>query len=112
VKQAGLLLIVVLGAALFPSRACAQDAAQGAVRELERRVDKQEMALERKAGIGGIVFLYAVFCALWAQNTGRNPWLWFVMGLLFNVISVVVLLVKNAEDRKRGRLQELGRINA
>lgn len=47
---------------------------------------------------GGAVFLFGAFCALWAQNTRRNPWLWFFMGLFFNVITVIVLLVKNSDD--------------
>jgi hypothetical protein len=46
------------------------------------------------------LFLFSAFCALWAQNTGRNAWLWFFMGLLFSVITVLVLLSKNSEDRK------------
>ena len=46
---------------------------------------------------GGVLFLFGAFCALWAQNTRRNPWLWFFMGLFFNVITVIVLLVKNAD---------------
>ena len=44
--------------------------------------------------------LFGAFCALWAQNTGRNAWLWFFLGLFFSVITVIVLLAKNANDRK------------
>ena len=47
---------------------------------------------------GVALFLCGAFCALWAQNTRRHPWLWFFMGLFFNVITVIVLLVKNADD--------------
>jgi len=55
------------------------------------------------SGTGGAAaFLFGAFCALWAQNTNRNAWLWFFMGLLFNVVTVVVLLVKNSNDRKTG----------
>ncbi len=53
------------------------------------------------AGGGAIAFLFGAFCALWAQNTGRNPWLWFFLGLFFSVITAIVLLAKNARDRKR-----------
>ncbi len=53
------------------------------------------------AGGGGVAFLFGAFCALWAQNTGRNPWLWFFLGLIFSVITAIVLLAKNANDRKR-----------
>ncbi len=53
------------------------------------------------AGGGAIAFLFGAFCALWAQNTGRNPWLWFFLGLFFSVITATVLLAKNARDKKR-----------
>lgn len=42
-----------------------------------------------------ILVLFGSFCALWAQNTGRSPWLWFFMGLFLHVITVLVLLAKN-----------------
>jgi hypothetical protein len=47
-----------------------------------------------------VILLCGVFCALWAQNTGRNPWQWFVLGAVFNVITLAVLLYQNAEDLK------------
>lgn len=50
----------------------------------------------------GLILLYGAFCALWAQNTGRNAWLWFFLGILFSVISLAVLLAKNGEDRRVG----------
>jgi hypothetical protein len=48
-----------------------------------------------------LVYLVGVFCALWAQNTRRNPWLWFALGAMFSLFSTLVLLWKNAEDRRR-----------
>ncbi|RUL86181.1 hypothetical protein [Tautonia sociabilis] len=47
-----------------------------------------------------MLLLFGGFCALWAQNTGRNPWLWFILGLIFNAIAVIVLLWKNSNDLK------------
>lgn len=52
---------------------------------------------------GGSAFLFGAFCALWAQNTGRGSWTWFFLGLFFNVITVIVLLSKNANDLRRTR---------
>jgi hypothetical protein len=49
-----------------------------------------------------LALLFGAFCALWAQNTGRNAWLWFFLGLLFHVFAVGVLLYKNAEERGAG----------
>lgn len=100
------LLIAALVAAVVPASASAQEKTEEQVRALQNRVSRLETAVEDKAGMAGIVFLYGIFCALWAQNTGRGPWLWFFLGLLFNVITVIVLLVKNADDRKRQTRQD------
>lgn len=71
---------------------------------LERRATELENKL-RNAGESGVtLMLFGAFCALWAQNTGRNPWLWFFAGLIFSVIAVVVLLTKNANDNFKRKL--------
>lgn len=49
---------------------------------------------------GAVIFLFEAFCALWAQNTQRNPWLWFFLGVFFSVITVLVLLYKNSKDKE------------
>lgn len=49
---------------------------------------------------GSTLFFVGVFCALWAQNTGRNAWLWFFCGILFAPITLIVLLIKNSSDRR------------
>jgi hypothetical protein len=46
-----------------------------------------------------IIFLFGAFCALWAQNTNRNAWLWFFLGLFFTILTVFVLLYKNSKDK-------------
>jgi hypothetical protein len=46
---------------------------------------------------GALALLFGAFCALWAQNTGRNAWLWFFLGLVFHVFAIGVLLYRNAE---------------
>lgn len=68
--------------------------------QLERRVSTLEQAVQSSRDGGLALFLFGAFCALWAQNTGRNPWLWFFLGLFFSVISVLVLLYKNSSDRE------------
>jgi len=57
--------------------------------------------LSHKVAKGFVLFFFAGFCALWAQNSGHNAWGWFFLGLLFSIITVTVLLYKNAEDRLR-----------
>ena len=44
-----------------------------------------------------VLFLFGIFCAYWAQTTGRNAWLWFFLGLCFAPITGLVLLYKNAK---------------
>ena len=44
-----------------------------------------------------LFFLSGIFCALWAQNTGRNAWLWFFLGVIFNFATLIVLLYKNSK---------------
>lgn len=68
--------------------------------ELERRVARAEHRSHGDQAAGVAVFLCAAFCALWAQQTGRNAWLWFFLGLFFSVIALLVLLYKNSNDKK------------
>ncbi len=110
-KTLVLCLVATLVASFVPARACAQGKVEEQVAALEKRVHQLEsrptiIPRPQESAGGGVVFLYGVFCALWAQNTGRSAWLWFFLGLLFNVITVIVLLVKNADDRKRLRRRE------
>lgn len=72
--------------------------------EMSQRIDKlseRVNALESKTNresLGAVALLFGAFCALWAQNTRRNPWVWFFAGAIFNVFAVFVVLVKNSED--------------
>src|SRR5258707_9328748 len=94
----GLLLFLTA----FPQHLLAQADAQRVI-NLEYRVSNLEQNFPIHADGGVAVFLFGAFCALWAQNTGRNPWLWFFLGLFFNVITVLVLLSKNSKDKLRPR---------
>ena len=58
------------------------------------------------AFLGMVFYLFALFCAYWAQKTGRNPWLWFFMGWLFAPVTGVVLLYINDQDKKEKQVQE------
>lgn len=85
----------------FASIAVAQDEAR--LSKLESRVARVEGKAARASAAGAVGFLFGAFCALWAQNTGRNAWLWFFVGLFFSVITVLVLLSKNSDDLKTRR---------
>ena len=97
-----------------PQLAAAQDDLQKRVDELSKRVEQLEVKQAHRVTeiyqeVGGtVLFLFGAFCALWAQNTNRNPWLWFFLGLIFNVFAVLVLLVKNSNDRRRARGEPAG----
>ena len=100
------LLGSVLVAMTFAGTAFADSSTESQLDDMDRRVDRlerrvtdTESALHQSGGAGIAFFLFGAFCALWAQNTGRSAWLWFFLGLLFNIITVIFLLSKNADDR-------------
>jgi hypothetical protein len=74
------------------------------VSQLEHRVSTLEEKIQQAGDQGPALFLSGAFCALWAQNSGRSGWLGFSLGLLFSVITVLVLLAKNSGDIDRRRL--------
>jgi hypothetical protein len=63
-------------------------------------VDRVQADFRNQAGSGAALFLFGVVCALWAQNSSRNPWLWFFLGLFVSIITGLVMLYKNSQDRK------------
>jgi hypothetical protein len=101
-----LLFLAGLFALGIPAAASAQSPA-ARFEDLDRRVQQLERQQQgARRGLGGlstIAFVAAVVSALWAQNTGRNAWLWFFLGLLFSVITLLVLLYKNAHDVRTRR---------
>jgi hypothetical protein len=94
----GLLLGMLLLLAGAPDRAFAQMENQGAA-SIESRVSSLEHRISDRAENGVVLFLFGAICALWAQKTGRNAWLWFFMGAIFSVITILVLLYKNSNDK-------------
>jgi hypothetical protein len=91
----GFLLLVVTFCSISPKPALGQDNLEQRVSHLEHRAISDE-------GVGLAAFVCAALLALWAQNTGRNAWLWFFLGLFFSVIVIFVMLYKNSNDRKTG----------
>ena len=93
-----LVIVALVSNFTLPIQALAQsDAAR--LDELERRVERVENRSGSNKATGGALYICAAFCALWAQQTGRNAWLWFFLGLFFSVITLLVLLYKNADER-------------
>jgi len=73
--------------------------------QLEQRVSTLERKVRQLGGEGVLLVLFGAFCALWAQNTGRNAWLWFFLGVIFSFVTVFVLLWKNSADIDRRRAE-------
>lgn len=93
-------ITVVLAVLAVPMPSFGQEASEQRVRLLEREVRELRRDLRDAAAASGfVVVLFGAFCALWAQNTGRNAWLWFFLGAFFNVVVVFVLLSKNSADK-------------
>lgn len=66
---------------------------------LQSRVNDLERNVGGLASSGLVLFLYASFCALWAQNTRRNAVLLFILGGIFNIFTVMFLLYVNWNER-------------
>jgi hypothetical protein len=73
--------------------------------QLNNETNELRNKIEDFAPMSLVLILFGAFCALWAQNTGRNPWLWFFGGALFNFIAVLILLRMNADDILTKRLK-------
>lgn len=50
-----------------------------------------------------VFYLFGLFCAYWAQQSGRGPWLWFLLGSFFAPITGILLVMKNADDLRDRR---------
>ena len=70
------------------------------VSNLESKIGSLQSKIRNNSGGAASVFFFAVFCAFWAQNTNRNPWQWFFLGLIFNIFTAFFLLSKNAADKQ------------
>ncbi len=104
-KIVPLICLILFVGFVLPAIASAQSQPQTQrVTQLEDRVNTLEGRIAKLGNDQGLaLILFAVVCALWAQNTGRSGWLWFFLGLFFSIITVLVLLWKNSRDIDRRR---------
>lgn len=102
------LLCLLCLAGFWASPVFAQSASAEAIARVENNPDHVRMHIGREVVDLGpaVLFLFGAFCALWAQNTGRNPWLWFFLGLLFSVFTIFFVLTKNANDLQARKIRE------
>jgi hypothetical protein len=99
-------------------RASKSDSINGRVYEengldqLEKRVQrleqgkKSDITLENFALPSFALLALATFCALWARSTRRDPWLWFVAGLVFNIFTLIAIWVRHDDDEKKAKVAE------
>jgi hypothetical protein len=107
-KSLASVLLLFLLPIFVPNVVQADEQTDRRIAALESRINHLPTPFQTHGDNGALVFLFGVFCALWAQNTGRSAWLWFFLGLVFSVITVVVLLIKNSDDLARRRLKGEG----
>ena len=79
------------------------DTLKGSVATLQSQLARYQKFPNHFGSAGSVAFLFGAFCALWAQNTRRGPWLWFFLGLFFSVFAVIAVLVKNRSDQRAAR---------
>jgi len=60
-----------------------------------------DMDMQGYAKTGLVFYLFAIFCAKWAQDSGRSAWTWFFLGLFFAPITGLFLLSKHSDDRAK-----------
>ena len=88
--------LTILACALFAGVRAQSDFERVTI--LEKRVTNLEQDYGVTASRAAVLVLFGTVCALWAQSTRRNPGLWFVLGVVGSVLTVFVLLYKNARD--------------
>ena len=94
-----LLLAGAMLLSLSPSVGLAQADVENRLSQVESRLDRTESIASNAGDQSVVLWLFAIFSALWAQNTGRNAWLWFFLGLIFSVFTGLFLLYYNSKDR-------------
>jgi hypothetical protein len=82
-----------------------------------QKIEQRLNALEQRVAAGNSLFDFITgyltaafeivgigfFCGLWARNSGRDFWLWFVAGLVFNIFALFAVLFAHDKDQKAKR---------
>jgi hypothetical protein len=105
-KYIRILILNIFITILFSSPAFSQQIQQERITKLESKVSTLEYDIKSASDTGLVLLLFGAFCALWAQNTNRNPWLWFFLGLFFSAFTIAALLFKNSADKLIKKIDE------
>lgn len=57
--------------------------------------------MDEYASTGLVFYLFGLFCAYWAQETGRSALTWFFLGLFFAPLTGLALVWKNGQRERR-----------
>jgi hypothetical protein len=69
---------------------------------MEERVPAPDVSFEffKYLPVAFPILGIALFCGLWARNSGRDFWLWFVAGLVFSLFALIAVASTHEEDQK------------
>ena len=98
---------IVLLSVVFMAQARPGMAQDERLQKIEQRLNAVEgrVANANRAYIPAALAVLGLglFCGLWARNSGRDFWLWFVAGLVFNVFALIAVLDAHERDKKATR---------
>ena len=111
-KQA--ILGIALVAMILMAQAPVALAQNNRLQKIEDRLKALEQRIAAHDGsdswdVSGIIATSAIllglalFCGRWAQQTGRDFWLWFLGALIFNIFALLFLWSAIEEDQKAKR---------
>lgn len=109
-RRLPVFLAAVAIACLVEGRSAADDRhldqIEQRVQDLEQR-SQQDARTEHQPWVYTLpaaqLLAIAAFCALWARGTGRDPWLWLVAGLVFNLFALLAVWAKHEDDKKTAK---------
>ena len=105
---------IALAAMILMAQAPVVLAQENRLQKIEDRLKALEQRNAARGGsdswdVGGIiapaaiVLGIALFCGRWAQQTGRDFWLWFLGALIFNIFALLFLWSAIEEEQKAKR---------
>jgi hypothetical protein len=109
--------LAIFGMALVPMILMAQAPVALAQDNRLEKIESRLQALEQRMDADGwsgfstipylpaaiTVLAIALFCGRWAQQNGRDFWLWFLGALIFNLCAVIYLWNVNEHEQRAKR---------
>ena len=107
-------IVLVSGIIMIQARlVLAQD---NRLQKIEARLQALEQRLDPDDWFGFSIIWYlpaaipvlalALFCGRWAQQNGRDFWLWFLGALIFNIFALIALWLAIDEQKAKLKAKE------